>query len=249
MIIEKEDLMTALDSQAPIANFESEVQEGVTKSKPQHIIFDYLQLRLIVGIVAFTLPLIVKYRSSTPLTSISASYYTEARDVFVGFLFIIASVFFAYNGYSKREAWISKVGALAAVLAALNPTACDTCVSDMKSYVHGIAAFVLFASIVYFCLGPFSKSAKDKKDKALQEGKQKDANEAQQRLVVYKICGTVSGVCMLAAIAAKFIPVAAGRALYVTYWAEYVSMWAFGIAWLVAGRVITWVRGAITFNF
>lgn len=247
--MEQEDLMTALDSQAPIADFKAEVQEVVAKSKPKQMTFNYLQLRLIVGIVAFTLPLIVKFRSSTPLTSISASYYTEARDVFVGFLFIIASVFFAYNGYSKPEAWISKIGALAAIFAALSPTACDTCASDMKSYIHGIAAFVLFSCIVYFCLGPFSKAAKDKKDKALQERRQDDANEAQQRLVVYRICGWVSAVCMLAAVAAKFTPVAAGRAMYVTYWAEYVSMWAFGIAWLVAGRVITWVRGAIIFKF
>lgn len=241
--------MTTLESQAPTTDFESEAHKVAAESKPRRIIFNYLQLRLIVGIVAFTLPLIVKYRSSTPLTSISASYYTEARDVFVGFLFIIASVFFAYNGYSKTEAWISKVGALAAIFAALNPTACDACAPNVKSIIHGIAAFVLFASIVYFCLGPFSKAAKDKKYKALLDGRQKDADEAQQRFVIYRICGLLSAICMLAAVAAKFIPVAAGRALYVTYWAEYVSMWAFGIAWLVAGRIINLARGMIVLKF
>lgn len=100
--------MATLESEASRMNFESEAQQAIAESRPRQMIFNYHQLLLMVGIVAFALPVIVRYRSSTPLTSISASYYTEAHDIFVGFLFVIAVVFFAYNGYSKAEALISK---------------------------------------------------------------------------------------------------------------------------------------------
>ena len=235
-------------------------EESKEATKKHGSIFSHDQLRLIVGFVAFALPLLVKNKSSVLLTSISASYHTEAHDIFVGSLFVIATVFFAYNGHgSIWELVISKLGALAAACAAIYPTACDTCSSDIKSQVHGIAAFILFASIVYFCFGPFSKAAKEKMDKALkaleeakqkaEAGKQKATNEARERLVVYWICGSVSAICMLIIAAANFmLPVETSRALQITYRGEYVAMWAFGIAWLVAGKIITWVRGKLRFK-
>jgi hypothetical protein len=239
-------------------------EEPREAAKRRASIFSHDQLRLIVGLVAFALPLLVRHKSSVLLTSISASYHTEAHDIFVGSLFVIATVFFAYNGHgSIWESRISKLGALAAAFAAIYPTACDSCVSDMKSNIHGIAAFILFASIVYFCFGPFSKAAKEKMDKALkaleeakqkaeerkQKTAQKAANEARERLVVYWICGSVSAICMLIIAATNFLlPVETSRALQITYRGEYVAMWAFGIAWLVAGKIITWVRGKLTIN-
>jgi len=240
MTTSESNLMAALERK-------EESKEATKRLGP---IFNHDQLRLIVGFVAFALPLLVKYKSSTALTSISASYHTEAHDIFVGSLFVIATVFLAYNGHgSILESGISKLGALAAAGAAIYPTACDSCVSDVKSYIHGIAAFILFASIVYFCFGPFSKSAKEKMDKALRDGKQKAANEARDRLVVYWICGSVSGICMLIIVAANFLlPIETSRALQITYRGEYIAMWAFGLAWLVAGKIITWARGKLTIN-
>ena len=236
MTTTESNLMTAL-----------EPKEATKRYGP---IFSSDQLRLIVGFVAFALPLLVRHKSSVLLTSISASYHTEAHDIFVGSLFVIATVFFAYNGHgSIGELVISKLGALAAAFAAIYPTACDTCASDIKSQVHGIAAFILFASIVYFCFGPFSKAAREKRDKALREEKQKAANAARQRLAVYWICGSVSAICMLIITAANFLlSIETSRALQITYRGEYVAMWAFGIAWLVAGKIITSVRGKLTFR-
>jgi hypothetical protein len=43
-------------------------------------IFDYKALRLMLGIIALTLPFIVTAIAQMPLPSISASYFTEARD-------------------------------------------------------------------------------------------------------------------------------------------------------------------------
>jgi hypothetical protein len=88
-------------------------------------------------------------------------------------------------------------------------------------------------------------------DKALQEGKQKVANEARERLLLYRICGWISGICILIIAAANLLlPVETSRALQITYRGEYVSMWAFSFAWLVAGKIITLVRGGkLTIRF
>lgn len=71
------------------------------KTSDSGAVFDYRALRLFVGLVALGLPEVVAFISSTPLSSISASYYTEARDIFIGSLFVIGALLWAYNG---REA-------------------------------------------------------------------------------------------------------------------------------------------------
>ncbi len=47
------------------------------------IVFDYRALRLIMGLIAFSLPFVVTLISATSLSSISASYHTDGRDIFV----------------------------------------------------------------------------------------------------------------------------------------------------------------------
>jgi len=217
---------------------------ATSESKEQPDVFSHNGLRILVGVIAFLLPPLVWLVSSVPLTSISASYYTKAQDIFVGSLFAIAAVFFAYNGYSIWEAVISKLGSVAAVCAALYPTACDTCVSDTKSTIHLAAAIILFGTIVYFCWGPFRIHAIAKTNN--QDLTETERNDAKLRIPIYWICGIVTATCMLI-VAAKFIFLAAmDRAWSVTYWAEFISLWAFAFAWLVAGKIITLVRGKLT---
>lgn len=57
-------------------------------SKP---VFDYRALRLLVGLIAFFIAPVVSIISISDLRSISYSYYTEARDVFVGMLIIVGA--------------------------------------------------------------------------------------------------------------------------------------------------------------
>src|SRR5687768_1062017 len=115
------------------------------ESKKQDEIFDYRTLRLLVGIVAFALPIVVWATAriaGDKIDSISISYHTDsARDFFVGALFIIATLMVAYNGHDPSgnesmkdgpaphplmkwisEKWASKVVALMAVGVALFPT-------------------------------------------------------------------------------------------------------------------------------
>ena len=78
------------------------------KPSNSNTVFDYRALRLLMGMIAFALPFIVTLVSSTTLTSISASYYTEARDIFVGLLFVVSAFLMAYNGHTASEGWASR---------------------------------------------------------------------------------------------------------------------------------------------
>jgi len=114
-------------------------------------VFDYRTLRVIVGGFAFGLPGLVYILAGRITASISASYHElPTRDIFVGSLFVIGALLITYKGHLQGEppeegvgAWewfwsfnwiyryqenlISTIGGVAAVTAALFPTACDTC--------------------------------------------------------------------------------------------------------------------------
>ncbi len=116
--------------------------DDVSTPRVERPVLDYRLLRLLVGLIAFFLPFAVSLYSSISLSSISASYHTEAQDVFVGALFIISAFLFAYNGHSLREALASKVASLATILVAMFPTACDVCETDITSIIHYVAAII-----------------------------------------------------------------------------------------------------------
>ena len=189
------------------------------------MVFNYRTLRLIVGIIAFALPFTVSLVSSSSLTSISASYYTEARDAFVGMLFVVGAFLFAYNGHSVYQAWASKVAAVAAIFVAICPTSCDNCDVTTTSTIHYVAAAILFLILAYFCFGPFRTNTKG------QGGKK------GLRSKIYFICGSVIVASMLSLVITKLTTL--DDKLHVisyTYWAEAVSLCAFGFAWFVAGK-------------
>jgi len=191
-------------------------------------VFDYKTLRLLLGIIAFTLPFVVTLMARTQLSSISASYFTEARDWFVGFLFVVGALMTAYNGHTSREALASRGAALCAFVVALFPTLAQSCgESSSSSIIHGIAAVTLFLILAYFCFGPFRQNTKGK------------GGKKGLRARLYFICGCVMVACMLVGLIGKLVlPCEKMTAWNVTYWVEAVALVAFGVAWIVAGKVI-----------
>jgi hypothetical protein len=188
-------------------------------------VFDYRALRLLMGMIAFSLPFVVSLISTTPLTSISASYHTEARDAFVGMLFIVGAFLWAYNGHTRLQALASKVAALAAIFVAIFPTARDGCEVTVVSKTHYAAAAILFSILAYFCFGPFRKKTKGKGGKKALRSK------------IYFVCGVVMVACMLCMLITKIIVSAeSAKQLRITYWGEAVALCAFGVAWMVAGK-------------
>ena len=152
---------------------------NVAKSN-ERLVFDQRTLRLIIGALAFAFPCGVIALTGKVTTSISASYHeAQSRDVFVGFLFVIGALLISYKGHvlsanrderpaflnwfkRYQEDWISTVGGIAAILTAVNPTARDGYPMDTKAVIHSTGAFILFATVVYFCLIAFLRSVNEK---------------------------------------------------------------------------------------
>ena len=194
----------------------------------QNPVFDYRALRLLMGLIAFAMPIMAVINSSTPISSISESYFTENRDYYVGLSYVIAALLWAYNGHNSTQKRISKVASIAAVFTAIFPTSCPTCQPDSISTIHYIAAVVLFITIVYFCLFAFRESARDKIGK-----------EAGRRETIYTLCGWIIVISLLVGGISHFtLSDATRKDLAITYYVEFISLWAFGAAWTVAGKAI-----------
>lgn len=190
-------------------------------------IFDYKALRLMLGIIALTLPFLVTAIAKMPLPSISASYFSEARDEFVGLLFVVGGLMLAYNGHTNREAYAAKVAAICALLIALFPTAKACGDPSQTAAIHTVAAILMFSILAWFCFVPFRKNTKGK-------GGKKGA-----RAKLYFACGSVIVICMAAGLVGKLVlSCEKAASLDLIFWVEAISLGAFGVAWIVAGKVI-----------
>jgi hypothetical protein len=190
-------------------------------------VFNYKALRLMMGVIALSLPYVVIWISTDAPSSISASYFTEGRDVFTGMLFVIGAFLFAYNGHTFLQAIASKFASIAAILVALFPTSCDGCAGNIASGTHLGAATTLFMILAYFCLGPFRQNTK------------KQPGTKGRRALIYLVCGWLMIFALLIAAAGNFYLSAGTLGEYrVIYWVELIALNAFGIAWITAGKAI-----------
>lgn len=198
---------------------------------PRRNVFDYRFLRLVVGLVALSLPVIVSLLAPVPLESISASYHKGGRDVFVGMLVAVGTLMLAYNGHSRRESMASKTAAVAAILVALFPTTCDDCGVDLtrRATVHFGAAVVLFLILAYFCFGPFREKTKGRPR----------GTKPRRRSTIYLSCGWLIILSVVSIVVARLLlDEQAYAGLRVTYVGEFTALVAFGVAWIVAGKAI-----------
>jgi len=190
-------------------------------------VFDYRLLRFTVGLIALLLAPLVVLLATTPLSSISASYYTEARDVFVGFLFVVGALMMAYEGHTSQESIASRAAAICAFCVALFPTKCADCIASVSSWTHNISAIALFLILSWFCLVAFQKRTRN------QPGMK------GRRSVIYALCGWTILGAMAAGLLTRLIAGAdAVKAWHVTFWVEWVALWAFAFAWITAGKVL-----------
>lgn len=193
----------------------------------QPAVFTYTTLRTFVGLVALSLPILVTLVARQDLESISASYYTHARNIFVGFLFVVGSFLLAYEGHTPRQAKLSKVAALAAVCVALFPTAAGQ-ESTTNSIIHYVAAACLFSILTVFCFIFFRKDTQGK------------AGGKGRRSKVYFSCGVIMSLCMIGLVL-NLLEVF-GDIPNIVYWLESFALYAFGVAWIVSGKMVPYLK-------
>jgi hypothetical protein len=187
---------------------------------------DHRTLKLVVGVIALTLPGLTNFFASAPLSSISAAYYEQgwSQSIFIGFLFAISAFLLAYNGITLLEMSLSKLACAAALGVALFPCNCGHLSS--VAWVHYGSAAVMFIVLAFFCYAFYRA--------AIAKGRV----QARIRATIYVACG----IGILAAIAAmgwdgkfgtfsRLIP-------QFTFYGEATGLIAFGISWLTASRVL-----------
>jgi hypothetical protein len=236
-----------------------------TPTPQENKLFSHRTLRLLIGFVAFLLPITVLLLADAKLPSISAHYYSEGGDVFVGMLFVVGALMIAYNGNKPKldslpflrilnESVASKTAGAAAFCIALFPASPPNSIVDptvtelLIKYsstgsdspwvhtVHYLAAFTMFSILAYFCFGPFRNNFENL-----------DSVKEGRRSRIYLICGWIIALSILAIGVEKlliyFYPPLAGifDELQLTLWAEWIALGAFGVAWITAGKIIPYL--------
>jgi len=189
---------------------------------------DHHTIKLIVGIIAITLASLTSALSGHDIPSVSASYHEGglARDIFVGFLFAIGAFLFAYNGEWRIEFYLSRIAAISALAIAIFPCKCGGH-PEYIANVHGSAAALMFGTLSVFCWVFFARARK------------KTYAQAKWRAVIYAVCGlAITAAVVLLAVDHFLDDVFTNLNPRFTYYGEFTGLVAFGIAWLIASRVL-----------
>lgn len=101
-------------------------------------------LRRVVGLLGVLLPLALAVIAGER-ESISAYYHSPARDVFVGWLVLIAGCLAAYRGHDAADKWCARVAAAGLLVVAYAPTGGAT------GPYHLAGALVFFAAAAALC--------------------------------------------------------------------------------------------------
>ena len=195
---------------------------------PRRPEIDHRTIKLVVGVIALSLASLTSLFASSPLTSISASYWEGgwSESIFVGFLFAIAAFLLAYNGRSENEMVLSKIASVAGLSVALFPCGCDGHVVRIP-YVHYVAAATLFLILAVFCYDFFKRASR------------KGHQQAKRRAILYVLCGAAIllsiGVLAFDGVSGHHLAMRIPR---LVFYGEAVGLIAFGISWLTASRVL-----------
>jgi hypothetical protein len=204
-------------------------------------VLSYAALRQAVGYIAILLPWVVFFGANIDhpwrwQPSISAYYYTDMRNIFVGSLCAISMFQLACRGYKNTlgnlditGSWLS--GALALGVAffptepecpAANPD-CATASQKLIGHIHVACAVLLFCTLAGFCLYLFQLST---------------AAVPSERKFVRNRIFTFCGWAILASMA--FVPIGdhVFHHQHARFIGEMASLTFFGFAWLVKGQAL-----------
>jgi hypothetical protein len=188
------------------------------------------RLRFGVGAIGLLLPVVlpfgnwifVQFGHDTEIlpSSMSSSYYTSTRNIFVGGLCALGVFLLGYRYTDRDDRW-STIAGLFAIGVAVCPTAprAPSGYQSVVGYFHLSFAGILLSGLAMFCISSF-----------------RDPTDAGKRSANHAYL--TAGILILAFLA---IAVLAG----VTHWGdgwtvtplyicESLSVWAFGAAWIGA---------------
>jgi hypothetical protein len=198
------------------------------------LVHSYLFLRRAIGLIGLALPFVLILGKSAIdggglLNSVSAYYYTDLRDVFVGSMCAIGAFLLSYRGYGTLDDLVGNIAAVAAFGVALCPTApVNPSGSDRTlGVLHVAFAGVFFLALAFFCLFLFTRS--DNVDPTPRK---------VERNRVYVACGAVMIVSLVLIVVCGLFLGGEVGSLHPGLWLEALAIVAFGVAWLTKGEAI-----------
>jgi hypothetical protein len=205
-----------------------------TAVRQDPLVHSYLFLRRAIGLIGTALPVVLIVGqlivSGELLTSISAYYYSDMRDVYVGAMCAIGVFLLSYRGYDRVDDIAADIAAVSAIGLALFPTTPKgphTSTQQVIGVVHLVFAIVFFLTLAYFCLVLFTKTDKT----------QPTARKVQRNRV-YVVSGVMILTCLVLIVVSSWFFADAMRPLHPVLWLESVATIAFGVAWLTKGEAI-----------
>ena len=230
-----------------------EVETGTRPTDPESVrwIRSFLIMRLFVGLLGAALPLLLLISDHAlldgdpiPRDSLSAYYYSGARELFVGVL-CATGVFLVTYKVAQRglENTLSIIAGGAAILVALWPTGRpsnrlgltplqDRVGEDVVQGVHYVFAgvFIVFLGVITYYFGVREG------DRPLRQG-QKRSPEFWRRF--HWGCAAAIGAAVLWILATWLVDGPRTALL----WGEWVAVWAFAASWFAKGYERDVLRG------
>lgn len=198
----------------------------------------YLFLRRAVGTIGLALPVVLivgnlLWPPGVLLLSISGSFYSPLRGVFVGSMCALGVFLLSYRGYGRIDDIAGNVAAVAAVGLALFPTTPDfgpsTGTQQVIGAFHLAFAGVFFLTLAFFCWHLFPKTT----DPVPTPRK-------LRRNAVYRVCAVLIVVSIVLIGVTELTSVA--KSAHPMLWLETVAILAFGVAWAVKGETLGVLR-------
>jgi len=207
------------------------------------IIISYRSLRRLIGFLAFLLPLscliggILSKHGIQP--NISAYYYTNMQDVFVGILFGISLFCITYFGYSKLDNIITTLIGISGIIIALVPA---STVNDgvlpigvfqlppfISGWIHLFFATTFFLLLSYNCIFLFTRTG----------NKETMTDKKKLRNLIYISCGLIMAVgFIILSVMTLIISRVEMQDNVIILIIEFIMLYAFGTSWLVKGESI-----------
>ncbi len=208
--------------------------------------FTYRRIRRIIGYLGIFLPVIlvilslISFFKTSLQFSISHYYYTNLREIFTGTLSAVGIFLIRYKGYGNSSIWkndnfltnVAGVMAIGVALFPTNPISMDQKIytliplaQEWLGWLHYGFAGILFLIFSLLAINVFTigQEIEDRLPKSMM-------NENN----IYRFCGYAILIFII------MIPLADQFKLfsYSTLVFEALSLFLFGIAWLIKGRAL-----------
>ena len=210
--------------------------------RSESLIYSYLAMRRIIGVLAILLPVIIvtggfMQKGFVVQGSLSSYYYTNMRDFFVGMLFSVALFLISYKGYELIDDVVTNLSGLFALGIIAFPTSKFSghvvkvgiflTPDNVSQYIHLAFSIAFLLSLAFNSMFLFTRHGGE------------PSMEKKTRNVIYVVSGWLMLVCIVGMVAyiAFYSHTALAKWRPVLMF-ETVALISFGISWLVKGNTL-----------